>query len=434
MDDGRFTANVTFVFSNQGPRVPRYRAYVQVWYPMRKEADLSSTGDGASRSTLSPERASSSRLASSPRSSMTAFNIPARGGLSTNLRDPFGQMRRDTRDTIRSGADRWPNRQTSLNSLSPTDAGRSPPRLGAFQFGRGSELSRSPDEILLPRIPRDGPNSGLGERPASLTQQSQASSRRTSIFSTARSRARSSVTSIRTDATTGGGGSSSSSGSASTLGVDTGGGITGTLHTPPPKPMVVILIDDQDAGERSIVTLDLPTSEVRPDLCDCRRGDHQGRSCRDVCLEVSRQGPAMGGGGDGGMGRRGSFLQARILKPTTTTTQSSASADYWDLSRLAYTRRHDASAHSSGLANLNRVTISFDRAADRVLFSGDVHCGCANRGRAGLETDRQRRECVRANHRGIVGQAKEFYLKELRAYEGAEAARTHVVNGPRPND
>lgn len=225
------------------------------------------------------------------------------------------------------------------------------------------------------------------------------------------------MTSIWTDQTSG-----SSSGSTSTLGVDTGGGIIGTLHTPPPKPMVVILIDDQDTGERSIVTLDLPTSEVRPDLCDCRRGDHQGRSCRDVCLELTRQGPTGGG-------RRGSFLQARILKPTTA--QSSAD---WDLSRLAYTRRHDDSVNSSPLENLNRVTISFDRASDRVLFCGDLFCGCVNRGMAGLETDRQRRDCVRENHRGIVGQAKEYYLKELRAYESAEASRTHVVNGPRPND
>lgn len=229
----------------------------------------------------------------------------------------------------------------------------------------------------------------------------------------ARSRTRSSTTSIRTDQTSG----SNSSGSTSTqVGVDAGGGIIGTLHTPPPKPMVVILTDDPDTGERSMVTLDLPTSEVRPDLCDCRRSDHQGRNCRDVCLEPSRR----GGQGAGGS----SLLQARVLK--------AASAD-WDLSRLAYTRRDELDS-SSGLENLNRVTISFDRAADRVLFGGDLFCGCANRGVAGLETDRQRRECVKEGHRGIVGQAKEYYLKELRAYERAAAARTHVVNGPRPND
>lgn len=251
----------------------------------------------------------------------------------------------------------------------------------------------------------------------SLSQRSQESSRRTSIFSTLRSRTRSSVTSHWTEHSSGG----SSSGSNSTIGVDTGGGITGTLHTPPPKPTIVILLDDQDTGERSIVTLDLPTSEVRPDLCDCRRSDEKGRRCRDVCFELNRQGAG---------GSRRAFLQARVLKPAPSTA---ASAD-WDLSRLAYTRRNDESVNSSPLENLNRVTISFDSALDRKTFSGDLFCGCVNRGKAGLETDRQRRDCVKEGHRGIVGQAKEYYWMELRAYESAEASRTHVVNGPRPND
>lgn len=383
---------------------------------MRKEADLSTRSDLYSGSTTSTERVSSAQLVSSPRSSIAAFSVHMRGGTPSGFRDPFGPSRRDTRDTFRSGAARGPNRQTSLHSISPTEPGlgRSPPGLGGFNLGRVNESHSGPEDILPPRVPRDAQN-GRVDRQTSLTEQSQASSRRTSIFSSRRSRTRSSVTSTWTEQSS----ASSSGGSSSTIGVDTGGGITGTLHTPPPKPMVVILIDDQDTGERSIVTLDLPTSEVRPDLCNCRRSDPQGRNCRDVCLELTRQGT--------GASRR-SFLQARMLRPTT------AQSTDWDLSRLAYTRRNDDSVHSTALENLNRVTISFDRASDRVLFCGDVFCGCLNRGLAGLETDRERRECIRKNHRGIVGQAKEYYLKELRAYESAEASRTHVVHGPRPND
>lgn len=413
IDDFRFTANVTFVFPNQGSRLPRYKAYVQVWYPMRKEADLAATAGLSSGGTTPTGRANSAPFASSPRSSMMTFNDHMRGGASPDFRNPFGQQIRDTRDPMRSGMDHRPNRQTSLSTISPTEPSRSPPGLGVFSIGRGSEMYTNPEDIVPPRVPSVAQDDSV-----SLAQQSQASSRRTSIFSTMRSRTQSSVTSLRTNrssSSSGGGG-----GSSSTIVVDTGGGIVGTLHAPPPKPMIVILIDAPEFGGRAIVTLDLPTSEVRPDLCDCRRGDAQGRGCRDVCLEFSRQ--AAGGS-------RRSFLQARVLKPTTAEQSTD-----WDLSRLAYTRRNDDGVNGSPLENLNRVTISFDRASDRTMFAGDLFCGCANRGVAGLETDRQRRDCVKENHRGIVGQAKEFYLKEVRAFESAEASRTHVVNGPRPND
>lgn len=412
----RFSANVTFVHPNQGPRPSKHKAYVQVWYPLRKKADLPATAGLFAASTSPTAFMSGSQLATSPRSSITAFNVHRREGISPDLHEPFGRQRRDTRDTTRSWADRGPNRQTSLSTISPTEVGRSPPRLGPLNFGgRGFEPYSNPEDIPPPRVPQ-GAQYRFGERRPSISEQSQASSRRTSIFSAMRSKTRSSVSSAWTEQS-----SNSSSGSNSTIGVDTGGGIIGTLHTPPPKPMIVMLIENQETGERSIVTLDLPSSEIRPDLCDCRRSGAQGRSCRDVCLEVNRQGP--------GTAARRPFLQARILKPVTT--QSGAE---WDLSRLAYTRRDDDSVNSSPLDNLNRVTISFDLPSDRVAFCGDVFCGCVNRGKAGLETDRQRRDCVNGNHRGIVGQAKEYYYEELRAYELAAASRTHVVNQPRPSD
>lgn len=364
------------------------------------------------------ERVTSASFTSSPQSSTTAFSYPITGGISPDLRNPLGQYRRDTGDTIRPVVDRIPNRQTNPSSLGifPIEIGRSPPRLGGFGMGRGPEVSTSPEDILPPRVPLEPPTGS--ERHTSLAQSDQASSRSMSIFSTIRSRTRNSSTSI---AWTERSGSSSGSGNNSTISADAGGGVIGTLHTPPPKPMVVMLVDNEDTGERSMVTLDLSTSEIRPDLCDCRRSDEQGRRCRDVCLEQNRQGS--------GSSRR-SFLQARMFKAATAPSSNTG----WDLSRLAYTRRNDESINSSPLENLNRVTITFDRASDRIAFCGHPICGCSNRGKAGLETDRQRRECVMKNHRGIVGCAKEYYLKELREYERAELSRTHVVNGPRLTD
>lgn len=207
--------------------------------------------------------------------------------------------------------------------------------------------------------------------------------------------------------------SSGSSGSDHTLTIATGSGNTGVLHVPPARPLLVLLTQNSRTGARSMVTLDLTTTDVNPERCNCRRVDAKGLACCDVSLERSG-------------GNEGKPLEARRFEPP------SPAAPDWDVSRLAYARRNEADAvRNTQWKDLTRVTVTFQNPADKAKFTGGW-CRCKNRGKP-KETGEERRSCVNDGHRGLLGQAKEVYLDKKADYDNWRNNRQQVVNGLRPD-
>lgn len=405
-DISRFHVDCKFVFSSQREAVPTHKACAQIWVPYSVQGKLSTTAESRRDQELSSRSTSIS-------STTLQESIPrARFATPPIFSDPFppSLRRESTRQSFTEGS-RQPQSSTNSSYLSPISDeplqysslrgsrqglgdGRmsapnacSPSSYGDFGGCRSSCLSSSP--------PTDEPLHLGGSPGATRRQFSQPSSGGNFLFDP-----RASIVSQK----------SSSSGSQHTTTIATGNG-TGVLHVPPAKPMLVLLTRDTRTGLRTMVTLDLTSTDVNPERCNCRRSDARGRDCCDVSLEKT--------------GNGGRPMDARKLQPL------SAAQPDWDFSRLASSRQNEEAFKKSQWKDLTRVTLTFMNPQDKARFTGGG-CPCPNRGKR--ETVVQRRSCVTAGHRGLVGEAKEYYHDESVKYTTWRNGRQHVVHGIKPDD
>lgn len=200
---------------------------------------------------------------------------------------------------------------------------------------------------------------------------------------------------------------SSGSSSDHTVTIATGSGNTGILHVEPTKPMLVLFTQHRKTGARNMVTLELDhLTDVNPERCNCRRSDQKGLACRHVSFERNK-GKA--------------YLEARRFEP-----ESAQQAD-WDVGRLAHARRNEPAARKAAWKGLTRVTLTFANPRDKAKFTGGW-CRCPQRGKT-KETDEERRQCVVDGHRGLVGEAKEYYLSKMVEFENRRNTRKPVIMG-----
>lgn len=256
----------------------------------------------------------------------------------------------------------------------------------------------SQDAFLQLWIPRRMEPSSSGPSSPCDSGISMTLGRRFSTLSLARSGAPSIAETMRTTYTTG---------STRTMPVQVQGNTSGILHVKPDKPLLVLFTRHPKTGDPLMVTLELDTLNVNPKRCDCHRNDVKSQQCLHVAMERDA-------------GKEG--------EPLLGVTRYEAVGDNqkeWNVSRLALEQRDKPGVGKKPWTDLTRLTIKFRDVSERRRFSGE-NCGCKNRGRTETWADLQK--CVNQSHRGLLGEVKMRYRRQIWEYNDIRTHRQHVIH------
>jgi hypothetical protein len=171
--------------------------------------------------------------------------------------------------------------------------------------------------------------------------------------------------------------------------------------------MIVLFTQNESTGQTSIVTIAVDDQTVAaPERCKCRRAGYEGYSCTVTAVERRNN---------------ASHLQARRYDASSTHTQGNVELN---LARLAV-NNPASTTEANAWPGLRRLSIRFSCPEDRAKFSGTPNmCTC------NVRTTEDLQACLRAWHKGYLGEVQEFYRQMMIAYNNNRYEnQKHVVNG-----
>lgn len=274
-----------------------------------------------------------------------------------------------------------------------------------FVYGSGPRGNNIPTQEVCLQLWTPKRMEALASRPSSPSDSgiSMTLARRVSTLSPTRPGPPSIAATMRTTYT---------AGSTRTMPVQVEGNASGILHVRPNKPLLVLFTKDPTRGDSMMITLELDALNVNPTRCHCHRNDQRSQQCLNVAIER-----------DGG--REGEPMSGVTRYEVVGENQRD-----WDISRLAFKQRGRADKGRRTWADLTRLTLEFRDVNERKKFSGE-NCGCKNRGRTETETWAALQDCVGQNHRGLLGEVKMHYRRQVWEYGEGQNHRRHVIRNRR---
>ncbi|PKS10921.1 hypothetical protein jhhlp_002679 [Lomentospora prolificans] len=249
----------------------------------------------------------------------------------------------------------------------------------------------------------------FGPLSTSPAQETTASSRKDSLFSSSRWRKKSrgfsmsSRTTTTTAASTNTQKSTSSSASEGTVTIINGAGRAQAafFYTKPLKPLLVLFTQNTGTGQRGTVVVAVDEKTIpNPQRCWCQQGTAPtGGPCKITAIEQSEG---------------AKHLEARRLHNSTGE---------WDLLPLAAARRTEVRGLGGAQwKGLNRLSILFQQPEARLLFGG-TFCKCPH------QTQGQVLQCMGKGHLGLLGQVRTSYRNQrTQWYNSRYKNTTHIVN------
>ena len=171
-----------------------------------------------------------------------------------------------------------------------------------------------------------------------------------------------------------------------TIAVSVGPGRVGHVFTMPTAPLLVLFTRDRVQGTLALVTIKLDEKMgLATERCNCRKSGAEGDRCTIAALER-----------DKGKSKLEAFrFDARDGE------------ENWNLAQLAAGRRRSP---ESQWRNVMRVSIAFESAEDRAIFSGTP-----NRCRCKMRQSKDLKACFQAGHRGKLGEVQEWHRRMVSA-------------------
>ncbi|KAH7324360.1 hypothetical protein B0I35DRAFT_349664 [Stachybotrys elegans] len=368
----QYNAMVSFVIGNAKPIVED--ACIQLWIPKPVDGSIVTNTDASAEAVpISPSRSATTWTGMSTSPTSPRATMPSPFATPVNRRgsqaQPVPQQPRRS-STIFSTS--WPRRS------SPTPLGTSPPGALGYLSPTPSRSSR-PVQLPFPSMHNFTGPSSLGT--SSMPHHGSRSHSVSSIVSTAPT-------------------STSSGSDGQTKTISTGTYTTGLLLRKPIKPMLVLYTQDQQGGNPAIVTVDIDEdTAVNPERCNCRRSARGGGDCAIAALERFK------GKAD---------LAARRYEYKDGD---------WNIAQLALNYPSSPSSeNTASWPGLKRLSLFFSQVQERERFGGSPGmCHCRNR------TEGELSECLRAKHRGLLGEVAEHWRRQLQEYHRHQNEREPIV-------